>query len=175
TAHADAGADGIGAGVVGDDRDLGAVARIARTTLDLHQALAHFRDLELEQLHHEFRRCAADEQLRAARLVAHVEQVTADAVAGAHDVARDRLVLGDEGLGVATQVNEDVAALHALDHAGDQFADAVLPRVHHLLALGLAHALHDHLLGGLRGDAPEVDVLDLFLDVIADLDALDLV
>jgi hypothetical protein len=50
----------------------------------------------------------------------------------------------------------DVAALDALDHAGDQFADAILPGVDDLRALGLAHALHDHLLGGLRGDAPEV-------------------
>src|SRR5690606_13355148 len=48
------------------------------------------------------------------------------------------------------------------------------PRVHDLLALGLAHALHDHLLRGLGGDAAEVDVLDLLLDVVADLDALGL-
>src|SRR5690606_12939475 len=118
---------------------------------------------------------AADEQLRAARLAAHVVQVAADAVAGAHDVARDRLVLGDEGLGIAAQVHVHVAALHALDHAGDQLAHAILPRVHDLRALGLAHTLHDHLLGGLRGDAPELGVLDLLLDVVADLDALGLV
>src|SRR5690606_9715221 len=175
TAHADAGADRIGAVVVGDDRDLGAVARVAGAGLDLDQALADFRHLELEQLDHELRRGAADEQLRAARFAAHVVQVAADAVARTHDVARDRLVLRDEAFGVAAEVDVDVAALHALDHAGHQFADAVLPRVDHLLALGLAHALHDHLLGGLGGDAAELDVLDLLLDVVADLDALDLV
>src|SRR5690606_35416884 len=128
-----------------------------------------------DQLHHEFRRGAADEQLRAARLGAHVVQVAADAVAGAHDIARDRLVLGDEGLGVAAQVDVDVAALDALDDAGHQLADAVLPRIDHLRALGLAHALHDLLLGGLRGDATEVDVVDLLLDEVADLGTLALV
>src|SRR5690606_35729320 len=127
--------------------------------------------LELEQLHHEFGRGAADEQLRAAGLAAHVEQVAADAVAGAHDVARDRLVLGDEGFRVAAQVDVDVAALNALDHAGHQFADAILPGVHHLLALGLAHALHDHLLGGLRRDASDVDVFVLLLYLVDELPA----
>src|SRR5690606_6245855 len=73
------------------------------------------------------------------------------------------------------EVDVDVAALDALDHAGHQLADAILPGIDDLLALGLAHALHDHLLGGLGGDAAEVDVLDLLLDVVADLDALGLV
>ena len=79
--------------VVREHGDLGAVARIARAGLDLDQALADFRHFELEQFHHEFGRGAADEQLRAARLGAHVEQIAADAVAGADHVARDRLVL----------------------------------------------------------------------------------
>src|SRR3546814_16837843 len=47
-AHADAGADRIGAVVVGQHRDLGAVARITRAGLDVDQALADFRHFELE-------------------------------------------------------------------------------------------------------------------------------
>src|SRR5690606_20904667 len=153
---------------------LGAVARVAGAGLDLDQALADFRHLELEQLDHEFRGGAADEQLRAARLAAHVVEVAADAVAGAHDVARDGLVLGDERFGVAAEVDVDVAALDALDHAGHQLAHAVLPGVHDLLAFGLAHALDDDLLGRLRRDAAEIDVLDLLLDVVADFHAVGL-
>src|SRR3546814_9658848 len=106
----------------------------------LFRSLADFRHFELEQLHHEFRRGAADEQLRAARLGAHVVQVAADAVAGADDIARDRLVLGNERLGVAAQVDVDVAALDALDDAGPQLADALLPLVPALSPPGLAHA-----------------------------------
>jgi hypothetical protein len=115
-----------------------------------------FRHFELEQLDHEFRRGAADEQLRAARLGAHVVEVAADAVAGAQHVARDALVLRDEGFGVAAEVDVDVAALGALDHARDELAHAVLPGIDDLRAFGFAHALHDHLLGGLRGDAAEI-------------------
>ena len=47
--------------------------------------------------------------------------------------------------------------------------------VDHLRALGFAHALHDHLLGGLRGDAAEIRVLDLLFDVVADFGAFALV
>jgi len=146
-----------------------------RAGLDRHQALADFRHLQLEQLHHELGRGAADEQLRATRLAADVEQVAAHAVTGAQHVARNALVLGDDGLGIAAEVHVDVAALGALDHAGDQLANAILPRIDHLRALGFAHALHDDLLGGLRGDAPEFGVLDLLFDVVADLGVLALV
>ena len=48
------------------------------------------------------------------------------------------------------------AGVGLLDDARDDVADAVLVLLEHDLALGLAHALEDHLLGGLRGDAPEV-------------------
>src|SRR5690606_8173465 len=76
--------------------------------------------------------------------------------------------------GVAAEVDVDVAALDALDHAGHQLAHAVLPGVHDLLAFGLAHALDDDLLGRLRRDAAEIDVLDLLLDVVADFHAVGL-
>ena len=155
--------------IVRQHRDLGAVARVAGAAHDLDQALADFRHFELEQLDHEFRRGARDEQLRAADLRAHLVQVAAQAVAGAHRLARNRLVARNEGLGIAAQVEVDVAALDALDDAGDQLADAILVGLDHLRALGFAHALHDDLLGGLRGDAAELGVLDLFLDVFADL------
>ena len=43
----------------------------------------------------------------------------------------------------------------ALDDAVHQLADAAVVFVEDGVALGLAHLLHDHLLGGLRGDAPQ--------------------
>jgi len=86
--HADTGTNGIQPGVVGQHGDLGAHARVAGRTHDLDQALAHFGHLELEQLNEEFRRSAADEELRATRFGAHLAQVAAQSVAGAHRLAR---------------------------------------------------------------------------------------
>src|SRR4029079_11601077 len=124
TAHADARADRIGAAVVRDDGDLCAIARIARGPLDLDQALADFRHFEAEQLDHEFRRGARDEQLRTALLGADLVQGATDAVAGTARSARDRAVTRHVRFGVAAEVEIQAAALDALDYAGDQFADA---------------------------------------------------
>src|SRR5581483_2271201 len=148
-----------------------AVARIARAGLDLDQALADFRHFDLEQLHHEFRRGARDEQLRPAHFRTHLEQIAAHAVAYANGFARNGLVARDEAFRVAAEIDVEIAALDALDHAGHQLADAILEGIHHLRALGLADALHDHLLGRLRGDAAEFRILDLLLDELADLRA----
>ena len=55
----------------------------------------------------------------------------------------------------ASQVDDHVGTLGALDDAVDQLADAAVVFVVDGVAFRLAHLLHDHLLGGLRGDAPE--------------------
>src|SRR6185437_12692372 len=106
-----------------------------------------------------------------AQFRAHLEQVAAHAITHTHHLARDGLVARDERFGLAAEVEVDVAALDALGDAVDQFTHAILERIDHLRALGLADALHDHLLGGLRGDAAELGVLDLLFDVLADLRA----
>ena len=155
-AHADAGADRIDRAVLGDHRDLGAAARIAGHRLDLDDAVVDLRHFLREQLRHELRPGARQEDLRAALLAAHVVDVGADAVAVAHVLARDHLVAADDALGAA-EVDDDVAVLDALHRAVDDLADAVLVFVVLALALGLAHLLHDHLLGVLRGDAAEID------------------
>ena len=99
---------------------------------------------------------ARQEDLRAARLLAHVEDVGAHAVAVAEALARQQLVAAQHRLGAA-EIDDDVAELDALDEAVDDLADAVLELVVLPLALGVAHLLDDHLLGGLRGDAAEID------------------
>ena len=48
-----------------------------------------------------------------------------------------------------------IAALHALDDAGDEVLLAREKVVQDLLALGVADFLQDHLLRGLRADAAE--------------------
>src|SRR5690606_35174348 len=61
------------------------------------------------------------------------------------------------------------AALEAPDDAGDQLTAAVLELVEDQLALRVADALDDHLLGGLRGDATEAAAVLLHLQQIAEL------
>src|SRR5690606_19443373 len=140
-----------------------------RRSSDL-QALADLRHLDLEQLLQEAAVRAAEEQLRTARLGAHVLEIGADAIARTHRLARNHLLAGDEGLGVAAEIDEHVAALDTFDDAGDQFALAVTVLVDDLGALRLAHLLHDDLLGGLRGDAAEGHRFHGLLDVAAHLD-----
>ena len=103
-----------------------------------------------------------------ALLAAHVVDVGADAVAEAHVLARDHLVAADDALGAA-EVDDDVAVFDALDGAVDDLADAVLVLVVLALALGLAHLLHDHLLGVLRRHAAEVERRQRLGDQVADL------
>ena len=91
-----------------------------------------------------------------ALLAAHVIDIGADAVAGAERLARQRLVAPDDAF-AAAQIDDHIAVFDALDRAMHDLADAVLVFVIHALALGIAHLLHDHLLGVLRGDAAEFD------------------
>ena len=72
-------------------------------------------------------------------------------------------------------LDHGVAALDALDRAGDQVLAAAEEVVQDLLALGVADLLQDDLLRGLRADAAEFDRLQRLLDVVADLDVGDLV
>ena len=171
TAHAHARTDRIDAAVVALHRDLGAHARIARGAEDLDQALADFRHFELEQFDQEFRRGARQEQLRTALLGAHVLQVSLDAILRTDRLARNHLVARDEAFGIAAQVDEHAVAIDALDDAGHQRADAALELIDDLRALGLAHLLHDDLLGGLGGDAAERDRFHRHFDVTADFGA----
>ncbi len=69
----------------------------------------------------------------------------------------------------AAEVDDDVAVLDALDDAVDDLADAVLVFLVLAVALGLAHLLHDDLLGGLRRDAAEVEGRQRLGDRVADL------
>ena len=113
---------------------------------------------------------AGQENLRPAGFFAHVENEGAHAVAVAEGFSRGRhLVAAQQAFGAA-EIDGDVAELDALDQAVDDLAHAVLVLVELALALGLAHLLHDHLLGRLRGDAAEIDRRQLVDDELAELD-----
>ena len=97
-----------------------------------------------------------------------LHQPGADAVAGTQIFLRDHLVARQQGLDAAG-LDDGVAALHALDGAGDEMLLALEKVVEHLLALGVANLLQDHLLRGLGADAAEVDGLERLLDIVAEL------
>src|SRR5262249_53077210 len=168
-AHADAGADRIDAAVVRQHGDLGAAAGIAGHRLDLDDAVVDLRHLLGEQLGHEVGMRARQEDLRPARLLAHALPERTHAVAVAEGLARQQLVAPQHGLS-ATEIDADVSELDALDQAVDDLALAVLVLVELTLALGLAHLLHDHLLGRLGGDAAKIDGRQLVDDELAGLD-----
>src|ERR1700761_3381485 len=95
---------------------------------------------------------ARKKNLRSARFTANIEDIGADAVAVAKHFARQHLVAAHDSL-AAAEIDDHAAIFDALDDAVDDIADAVLEFLVLPVALGLAHLLHDHLLGGLGGDA----------------------
>ena len=167
-AHADAGADRIDRGIARDHGDLGARSGIAGDRLDLDDAVIDFRHFLREQLGRELRMRARQEDLRAARLAPHVVDIGADAVAVAEDFARQQFVAPHDRL-AAAEIDHDVAVFDALDDAVDDVADAILVFGILPVALGLAHLLHDHLLGRLRGDAAVFERRQRIGDRVADL------
>src|SRR6185295_12108036 len=169
--HADAGADRVDRAVVADHADLGAAARVAGRSLDLDDAVVNLGHFLGEQLLHEVGMGARQEDLRAAGLAPHRHDQRADAVADADHFARDLLVAADDAFGAA-EVDDDVAELDPLDHAGDDLGGAILEFLVLALALGVADLLEDHLLGGLGGDSAELDRRQRVDDEVADRGAI---
>src|SRR5688500_178369 len=150
----DARAARVDAGLARADRDLGARSGLARDTDDLHLAVVDLRHLELEQTLDQVLVRAADHDLwpaqRAADLDDHDLAVLADEVA----LVRRLVGARQDRLGLA-ELHDRGARLEPADLTVDDVALAVGVLREHLLALGLAQGLLDHLLRGLRADAPE--------------------
>src|SRR5881409_2981652 len=140
-------------------------SRAAPFTSTMPSDLGH---LLLEELDQQPRVGAREDDLRPLAGELDVEDVGADAVALAVALARDLLLLGEDGVG-APQVHDDVFLLEALHDAGEELALAPLELVVDDIALGVAHALDDVLLRGLGGDAPELLGRELGEQLVADL------
>ena len=116
------------AAVARNHRDLGPAAGVARHRLDLDDAVVDLRHFLGEQLGHELRVGARQEDLRPARLLAHIVDIGAHPLALAEALARQQLVAAQHRLGAA-EIDDDVAELDPLDEAVDDLADAVLELV----------------------------------------------
>src|SRR6185295_10091055 len=168
TAHADAGADRIDRGVLGNDGNFCPGAGISRHRLDLHDAIVDLRDLRPEQQRHEFGTSTGEKDLGPTLLAAHIIDVGPDAVAEPDVFAWNHLVAPDDPLRLL-QIDDDVAIFDALDGTANDFADAILELAVLALAFRIAHLLHDHLLGILGGHPAEIRRWQWLSDQIADL------
>src|SRR5439155_22377934 len=105
---------------------------------------------------------------RPPRLLFDVVELGAHSLALAEALARQQFVAAQHRLGPA-EIDDDIAELNPLDEAVDDLADAVLELAVLALALGVAHLLHDDLLGGLRRYPAEINRRQRIGDEIADL------
>ena len=124
--------------------------------LDAHDPLVDLGDLLLEQLLEQALVRARQDDLRAARVCDRCRRRRRRCGRRGGSVSRGTCSRnGRIGLGACPRSTMSVAALEAADDAGDELALAVLVLVEDVVALGVADALDDDLLGGLRGDAAE--------------------
>ena len=126
--------------------------------------------LELEQAAQEPLVRPAHEDLRAAHGAPDLEHERLHVLADPVVLERALLGRGEDRLGVLADVEDDGARLDPVDRAGDELALTARELVEDLVALDLADALQDDLLGGLGADAPEDVAVELLgLDDIAGL------
>ncbi len=82
--------------------------------------MAHFRDLELEQLDEELGRRSCQKQLRAARLGAYFLQEGLDTVLRLHLLTRNHVGTRHETLGIAAEVHINAVAVNTFHNAADK-------------------------------------------------------
>ena len=97
---------------------------------------------------------ARQDDLRSLRAAVHALDDGAQALARRVALGA-RLFLARQARLDAAELDDHVAVLEALHRGVHHLADALAVFAEDVLALGLAHLLEDHLLGGLRGDAAE--------------------
>ena len=166
--HADTGADRIHVIAGGVHGHLGPVAGLPDHLVDLDRAIVDLRHLELEDLAHELRVRARQDDLQAGGGLLHFVDESADAVIRPVHFPR-ALVLARHDAFRLAQIDEDGAVPLALVVADDHLTDLVfILRVQRVL-LDLAQRLSSALLGALDGDAVEVARIDLDQQLVADL------
>ena len=169
TAHADTGTDRVDATIVGLHRDLGAGTRVTGGPMISIISSPISGTSDAEQLFQEVRAGAADEQLGTTGFRTHGVQQAADAVAQAERSRAAACRRGRSRLRRCCRIRITLSRL--------LFLTTPLMMVPSLSlnwsttwALGLAHFLHDDLLGGLGGDTVEGHGVDLIFHVVANLD-----
>jgi len=163
--HPDTGAHRIHARLQRSNRHLGPRSRLAGDGLDLHGAVIDLGDLQLEQAAQKPLVAARGNDLRPAARALHFRQVDPQTLVEAIVLARNLLAPRQQSLRLAEADGHTPGTrVNTAHHAVGQFSHTVGKLKVDGVALRLADALHDHLLGRLRGDAAKVPRLDLRLE-----------
>src|SRR5580692_3158157 len=152
--HAHAGADGIDVLVLRHDRDLGALARLARYGANHNGVVVNLRHFGLEQVRDQFRSRARNHNLRTLRSFFHARDHAAHTLTRSERLQPRLLFLRHAPFGLA-QVDDDVLTFVALDGGVDDLAHASDVLVVNRVAFGFAHLLEDDLLRQLRSDTSQ--------------------
>ena len=151
--------------------NLGAGSRIAGCSLDLDDAFFNLRHFEFEEFLDEFRGSARKDHSTSLRRIAHMIDVGANAVAGAHVFARDHLVARQTRFKTA-HFNNRIALVHTLDRTGHDRFVAFEKFREDLFTLCVAQTLQNHLLGVLSKAAAgrvNIHVLKRTFDIVSRL------
>src|SRR5690606_34010478 len=108
TTHTNAGADRVDRAIRGGDGDLGARTRVTGDRADGDDTIVDLGHFLHEELRHELRMGAREENLRTALFATHVIDIGTHAVAVAEHFARDQLVAAHDGFATA-QIDDHIA------------------------------------------------------------------
>ena len=165
--HANARPYGIHVLVMRPHGQLRPVPGIARHAHDLHDAFGYLGNLQAKESAHKLGGGAAETHRGPSiGILLNLADYRLDRVAHAVVFGGDALLCRQQHLGLAHQ-HVEVAPDDRRDGAGHDLADASAERSEHVVVLGFAYLLHDHLAGGLRRDASETGRRHLDLDGVA--------
>ncbi len=141
--------------LVRDDRNLGARPGLPRLSLNLHHAVVHLRNLQLEQATDQPRMAARYQHPRGLRRTLDLQDIDLHTLPEPIGVQRALLRRRQHRLHLP-QIHQHGAALTPLHHPRDNVPVPVAELLIDDVALGLSNPLRHHLLRGLRGDPPEI-------------------
>ncbi|EGE49067.1 Hypothetical protein APO_0033 [Acetobacter pomorum DM001] len=156
TTHTNASPDRIDRRITRNHGHFGARTRVTRNGFNFNNAIINFWHFLRKQLGQKGRMRAGKENLRSTRLITHIVDIGAHAIRVTERFTRDQLITSQQRF-CRTNFNQQIAVFGPLNGAVYNFTHAVLEFVILALAFIFTHALHNHLLGGLRGNTPKIN------------------
>ena len=171
TLHADTCTDRVDRTIIADNADLCTASGIARGSLDFDNAIVNFRHFLREQLFHEVRMRAAQQDLRSPIFALHLHDQRPYTITIANDFTRNLLVAANNAFCPA-KIDNDVTELDRFHDTGDDFARTVFEFLELALALCVADLLEYNLLSRLGIDAAKIDRWQRIDDEVTDHSSL---